>query len=307
MSNKVLTVSDEEFMKSINTGVSDILRKYGYETDTSYAYEYYIPPGQTKSNVTVTEQLLMELLNNQSKQNSVMIKLLASMERETSSVRSYYYDVSNSISTAYTTDPGDPGSSNYTRLRVNELIGRNAPKINLYNDGPGTLYVRVAHNVEIFSSSEFPLYEGEAKAYLNVHELRLRASRANCSYRATEYELWKQKNVDFRAGRGYVRTQTIAVPGVGTVQNIYDNADVHNFNTLLTRNASTGYIKNTNALNDLYVWFSQDGTEYGQSGAGVTVEYTTVDPNGAVNIDYMDVHSIKVGALVALTYQIVTA
>lgn len=263
----------------------------------------------TKENLSLrkytTEELLIKLIDNQSRANYAIIDLLSSIGRPTSK-KHHYYDVSDSIATAVTTMPADADVSGYTRLNVWEQINRNAERLTIYNDGPGTMYVRISHSNAGQFSAEFPLYEGEAKAYQNIFEVRMRATRANCAYRATEYELWKQKNVDFRAGRGYVRTQTVAVAGA-TIQLAYNNADVHNFNSYLTRNASTGYIKNTNALTDLYVWFSQDGTEYGQSGSGVTVEYTTVDPNGAINIDYMDVYSVKIGSTGLITYQIVVA
>ena len=220
--------------------------------------------------------------------------------------REYWYDESSSITTANNTAISNPDSNLYTRIRVFEILGRTSPRLTVYNDGPGTLYVRASHGKNTWSITEFPVYEGEAKSYIDIYELRMRATVANLNYRVTEFELWKQKNVDFRAGRGYIRTQAVAVVGA-TPAAAYLVADEHDFNTVLTRNASTGYIKNTSALTDLWVWFSQDGTEYGQSGATIAVEYTTVDPNGAINIDYLDVHSVKIGAAVAITYQIVVS
>ncbi len=249
---------------------------------------------QNISNLLKTNNKVLTDLSNQTK-NSVY---------DTSN-KIIWYDVASSVATSTLTDPGDATSASYTSLNIYNELRKNSPKISIFNDGPGTLYTIVSHNINQYSS-EFPIYEGEAKAYADVREIKFRAPVAGCKYRVTEYDLWKQKNVDFRAGRGYVRTQTIAVAGA-TPALAYVVADTHNFNGTLTRNASTGYIKNTNALTDLWVWFSQDGTEYGQSGAGIAVEYTTVDPNGAINIDYMDVHSVKLGSSGLITYQIVTA
>lgn len=272
--------------------------------------EFYIKRNREiyPNNLPIPQQnQIPQTINNTNELLTKVVSYLSEIAKGTTkSDRDRWYDEYSSITTANNTAITDPDSSAYTRIRVFETLGRKSPRLTVYNDGPGTLYVRASHGKNTWSTTEFPLFEGEAKTYIDIYELKMRATVANLNYRVTEFELWKQKNVDFRAGRGYVRTQTIAVVGA-TIQAAYNNADVHNFNATLTRNASTGYIKNTSALVDLLVWFSQDGTEYGQSGAGVTNEYTTVDPNGAINIDYMDIHSVKLGSSAAITYQIVAA
>ncbi len=277
-------------------GMDDYFRNRGIDHIRQKAKPVPIAPQ------TDLEKYAAQTHNSLNNITNLLSKLLDKAEL----YRDYWYDESSTIDTANNTATDNPDSNVYTRIRLYEILGRTSPRVTVYNDGPGTLYVRVSHTTNTWSVTEFPLYEGEAKTYIDVYEIRMRATVAGLNYRVTEFELWKQKNVDFRAGRGYVRTQTIAVAGA-TPALAYLVADTHNFNALLTRNASTGYIKNTNALTDLWVWFSQDGTEYGQSGAGIAVEYTTVDPNGAINIDYMDVHSIKLGSSGLITYQIVTA
>ncbi len=219
--------------------------------------------------------------------------------------REYWYDESSVITTANNTAITNPDSNLYTRIRVFEILERTSPRLTVYNDGPGTLYIRASHGKNSWSTTEFPVYEGEAKSYIDIYELRMRATLANLNYRVTEFELWKQKNVDFRAGRGIILTnslvagETAATPAAG-----YAVAHEHLFNPTLTRNASTGYIKNLDGLNDLWVWISQDGTNYGTNTA---VEYTTVDANGAINIDYLDVYSIKVASMNIIQYQILVA
>ncbi len=219
--------------------------------------------------------------------------------------REYWYDESSIITTANNTAITNPDSNLYTRIRVFEILGRTSPRLTVYNDGPGTLYIRASHGNNSWSITEFPVYEGEAKSYIDIYELRMRATLANLNYRVTEFELWKQKNVDFRAGRGIILTnslvagETAATPAAG-----YAVAHEHLFNPTLTRNASTGYIKNLDGLNDIWVWISQDGTNY---GANTAVEYTTVDANGAINIDYLDVYSIKVASMNIVEYQILVA
>ncbi len=219
--------------------------------------------------------------------------------------REYWYDESSVITTANNTAITNPDSNLYTRIRVFEILERTSPRLTVYNDGPGTLYIRASHGKNSWSTTEFPVYEGEAKSYIDIYELRMRATLANLNYRVTEFELWKQKNVDFRAGRGIILTnslvagETAATPAAG-----YAVAHAHLFNPTLTRNASTGYIKNLDGLNDLWVWISQDGTNYGTNTA---VEYTTIDANGAMNIDYLDVYSIKVASMNTIQYQILVA
>lgn len=283
-------------------------REYASKRITKKKEDNLPIPSQNKSPFQVKDEdkSLSPIISLLNKMVSLLSNIANSVQKTSTTSRDYWFDESDSITIANNTAINDPDSNAYTRIRVFEILGRTSPRLTVYNDGPGTLFVRASHGRNTWSITEFPIYEGEAKSYVDVYELRMRATVANLNYRVTEFELWKQKNVDFRAGRGYVRTQAIAVIGA-TPAAAYLVADEHDFNATLTRNASTGYIKNTSALTDLWVWFSQDGTEYGQSGAGVAVEYTTVDPNGAINIDYMDVHSIKLGASVAITYQIVVA
>lgn len=205
-----------------------------------------------------------------------------------------WYDNSSTISTAVTTKPTDSDSSSYTSIKISDLVSRNSPELTIYNDGPGALYIIISHALNQFSD-EFPLYEGEAKTYKNVREVKMRAPVAGCAYRLTEYNLWKQKNIDFKSGRGYIRNQTL-VTGNATPATAYTTADTHTINATMNRNATTGYIKNRDSVGKLLCWISIDGTEYGQSGQGLGTEYFTVDPNSALNIDGWEAFSLKIGA-----------
>ncbi len=212
--------------------------------------------------------------------------------------RQIFYEISGMISTYGTaqTLPLSDDSAAYIREQVFDRLGMNAPKLNVYNDGPGTWYIRHSHDGHNFSE-EFPMYEGEAKTYENIYELRHRAPLDALKYRITEFDLWKQKNVDYKAGHQYMVNGSVAI-GAGNVNPAiaYLTATTLNFNAALTENATTGYIKNRDVLNTLYIWRSRDGINYAPLGVGIGTEYITIDPNGAVNIDYYNIHSIKVSS-----------
>jgi len=210
--------------------------------------------------------------------------------------RQIFYEISSEISTYGTAQTAalSDDSSSYIRERVFERLGMNAPKINVYNDGPGTWYIRHTHDGNNFSE-EFPIFEGEAKSYENIYELRHRAPLATLKYRITEFDLWKQKNVDFKAGRGYIRNQQLAVGNVAPLV-AYTTADTHAIFTTIQRNATTGYIKNLDISATLYVWVSEDGIEFGAGGVGLDVEYITVQPLSVFHIDGWSLHTIMIGA-----------
>lgn len=246
----------------------------------------------TDKSMILIEETLNKLYLLQREQG---IKIINLLEVSNKPVRyNNYYDNSSTITTATVTKPADSDSSGYTSINLWQLLERNSPRLTIYNDGPGTLYIIISHISNQFSN-EFPLYEGEAKTYLDVREIKLRSPIAGCAYRLTEYELWKQKNIDYKAGRGYIRNQTLAVGNV-LPATAYTTADTHTINATINRNSTTGYIKNRDTIATLFVWVSVDGTEYGQSGSGLAVEYFTVEPNSAVNLDGWEIFSLVIGA-----------
>jgi hypothetical protein len=228
-----------------------------------------------------------------------LLRQLASPPPTPGSERTLFYDLKGTNVTAVTTVP-EANSALYTREQVYEHLKMNAKIINLYNDGPGPWYIRISHDGEQFSD-EFPIYEGEAKTVKNIYEIRHRSPHADMNYRITEFDMWKQKNVDFRAGPQYLFNGTVAI-GAGNLNPAiaFTTATLHNFNASLTNNATTGYIKNRDPLNTLYLWRSQDGITFAPLGLGIGVEYGTIDPNGAVNIDYYNIHSIMVSSDTAI-------
>lgn len=99
------------------------------------------------------------------------------------------------ISVATATKPADPsviakgGAAGYDSVLVFEQMHRLSPKCWLINDGlegVGTLYA-VSTSDGISWSGESEILVHEARAFLNVHELRVR-SPTLLSYRVTEYE-----------------------------------------------------------------------------------------------------------------------
>lgn len=207
--------------------------------------------------------------------------------------RTLFYDVASSNTTAVAA-PLELNDALYTTEQVYEHIKQNAPRITACNDGPGMWYIRISHDGEQYSD-EFPIYEGEYKIVYNIYEIKHRSTVAGMKYRITEFELGREKTTYFKSGRGYLRNTTVAAGNaVPTVA--YTTSDLHDVTTVLGQNSTTGYLKNLDPLNTIFFWISHDGTEFGQSGAGLGVEYGRINPNGMTNFDYLDIHSIRVGA-----------
>src|SRR3989304_5066965 len=57
-----------------------------------------------------------------------------------------YYDISDTITNATASDPNDFDSSSYDRERIFEIIGRNAEKLLVKNDGNDIIYVVTSHD-----------------------------------------------------------------------------------------------------------------------------------------------------------------
>ncbi len=131
-----------------------------------------------------------------------IIALLSQIAESLSTKRTNPYDVSDSIgnavdslgvvSTAQNAMRVD--ESGYIRERVFDRIGMLAPKLNVYNDGPGTWYVRSSQEGQQFSD-EIILLEGEKKTYFNVYELRHRSDTLGLHYRVTELDIWQQTTI----------------------------------------------------------------------------------------------------------------
>ena len=205
------------------------------------------------------------------------------------------YDNQFTIATAQQTKLA-AGSSLYQLANIWLWLHHNVPKITISNEGPGFLYVRTTDDGQKWTD-ELPIEEGAAKTYTNIHDLASRAPIAGLTYTVTELDIFKMKNVDFKSGRGYIRNAAIPV-GDATPATAYTLAVTHDINASLHRNATTGYIKNRDSVGTLYCWVSADGVQYGQApaGQGVGIEYFTVDPNSAINLDGWEVFSVKISA-----------
>lgn len=233
----------------------------------------------------------------ESKEEGFFSKIIDTLKRIASFVgpteREIFYEVSDTISTYGTaqTAPLSDDSASYIRERVFDRLGMKAPKLNVYNDGPGTWYVRHSHDGHNFSE-EFPIFEGEAKTYLNIYELRHRSPIAGMNYRITEFELWKQKNVEYFAGNPYISETFVANVGLANA-NI---EDIRNGNSTingvarddtaqaLNRNAHSGDLANL-GLGNLFVAFD-DGNGYSNE--------RTIPPNNAQPLDGMDIARLRI-------------
>lgn len=128
-----------------------------------------------------------------------IIALLSQISESLSTRRTNIYDVSDSIgnavdSTGVTSTANGAlrvDQSEYIRERVFDRIGIPAPKLNVYNDGPGTWYIRVSQEGQQFNE-EIALLEGEKKTYANVYEIRHRSDTLGLQYRVTELDIWQQ-------------------------------------------------------------------------------------------------------------------
>jgi hypothetical protein len=117
--------------------------------------------------------------------------------------RTNYYDISSSIGVALdasgTVSAAQNALSNiddsrYIREQIFDRIGLQARILNIYNDGPGTWYIRISYDGQQFSD-EIALLEGEKKTYYNVYELRHRSDTLGLNYRVTELDIWQQTAV----------------------------------------------------------------------------------------------------------------
>lgn len=100
-----------------------------------------------------------------------------------------YYDVSNTITTAASSDPNDFDSSVYNVERIYETLGRYADRVNIVNDGTTDLFVLISHGGRTNFSKEETVFAGEVKTYYNVYEIRLRSAIQGHAYRITEYDI----------------------------------------------------------------------------------------------------------------------
>lgn len=129
------------------------------------------------------EQLAAEL------KKSTDAKSWEALSQGTLDIRRYanYYDVTDTITTAGSSDPNDFDSPVYNVERVFEYLERYSEIIYVANDGTDILYAIVSHGGRTRFSQEAPIYPGEIKCYFNVYEIRLRSPTAGLPYRVTEY------------------------------------------------------------------------------------------------------------------------
>lgn len=110
-------------------------------------------------------------------------------------IRKYdnYYDATNTITNALSTDPLDPDNANYNQEQIHVALGRNAPVLYVSNDEAAasghTLFVIVSHHGGQHFSRERNIEPQQEKEYYNVYELRLRSATQGAKYRVSEYKI----------------------------------------------------------------------------------------------------------------------
>lgn len=101
----------------------------------------------------------------------------------------------NTIPVVTTTQPTFDQVTNgvtagYSREAIYEVLRRNAARLVIRNQGPGSLYVIYSSaGTNEFTSKESYIQEGDSEAFLNVYEVRLRSPTANLQYDITETEI----------------------------------------------------------------------------------------------------------------------
>ncbi len=222
------------------------------------------------------------------------------------SKHSDYYDVSNTITTAGSTDPNDFDSPIYNREDIYRTKGRYSEKIIVKNDGFITMYVIVAHGTSTTSfSKEVPIYSGEIKTYYNVYSLRLRSPVAGHQYRVMEYDLqfaveksetpYTLSSTSSTAGTSFTNAlamnfmQTINLPGL-----VANKIKIIAVNGQSKQNLkyrlifwSSSTANNTNIDNDKYV------TDVVMDFTDILSTFQIDTGGGLVNQYYLDVSGLE--------------
>lgn len=138
----------------------------------------------------------LKILNDTSKHLTDLTKII-NENIKNSIPAGILYNSTSTISVATDVTPesyetlavvGPPDTPGYDRHEINQIMGRNAPKITVTNDGDYTLYVIISTNAESWSTEESLIYTGETKIFTDVYELRIRCPTAGTPYRVTEYD-----------------------------------------------------------------------------------------------------------------------
>ncbi len=134
-------------------------------------------------------EILKEIRNNASLLSKVLNEL-----RIINRAFPYFINYpQTSVTVATAAKPADPdviaagGAAGYDRVVIFHELNRLSPECFVMNDGPGTLFA-VATSDGIKWSGESEILLHEFRAFLNVHEIRVRSADATTKYRVSEYE-----------------------------------------------------------------------------------------------------------------------
>lgn len=205
-----------------------------------------------------------------------------------------YYDVSDTITNATLSNPGDFDSILYDRERVFETLERHAEHVTVSNDSSNTLFVIVSHGGTMGFSGETPIYPGENKTYYNVYEIRLRSPTAGLAYRVTEYPICCASGARTFVASG---STTLASLAASTEAMLVDAIDVSNARVLEIQLTCTfNGAATAGATVNLYA--SVDGITYDTQNNANTVWVTVINnPVSAGNVRTKTSNPIDVSGL----------
>jgi len=165
--------------------MDDELRKILEMNENECRGNYISKKPEISQNVS---NLLTRLIEEQTITNSKLTELNNALSPSVIIQRfdSGIQTLTNVISSTPSYD--DVSTTGYTRLQVNSVLSRNAPKLFIINLGPGDLYIRSSRNGDSFTEQESVIYEGGVKVFYDVFEVRLRTPLANTQYIATEFD-----------------------------------------------------------------------------------------------------------------------
>ncbi len=222
---------------------------------------------------------------------SVIPKIVGSLERIAGSrppVEALMGISDTPISIATPIEPTDPDViansslriTGYDRVSIVDQVHRLSPEVWVVNDGPGMLYVICSPDL-IKWNGENQINPGEAWAFYNVRELRLRSPVAGTQYRLSEYK--PDGNID----SGLVDVTLIPLAANGTYTSSALNPTFHTYARALAfaDQAGTVYIEQSSDgvnwdLSETVAVVANTATRLEKTIVGAYVRFKYV--NGAV-------------------------
>jgi len=80
----------------------------------------------------------------------------------------------------------DGSSAGYSKIDIEQDIGRPVRRLNVINDGPGDIYIYYRSTDNIWNNEEILVQDSEYTTLYNVVEIRIRSVKKGCQFRLTE-------------------------------------------------------------------------------------------------------------------------